>query len=192
MSPVALLQVNDLVVGYDRPILGPLSFRLESGQVLGLWGPNGVGKSTVLYALVGAARIFRGQVQRRTPAPRLAYQQQRVTRLPEMPITGKEFLRFLDADHKAPPPRLAEQLDRRIDHLSGGEFQLLCIWSCLAGNADLVLLDEPTNYLDPENERLLEALLCLELGPRGIILVSHEHDFLERVCHQILEIQSWT
>ena len=63
-SADVLLGVEALCVGYDRPVLGPLSLNLHAGQVLGVVGPNGCGKSTLLGALTGAARIHGGRILR--------------------------------------------------------------------------------------------------------------------------------
>lgn len=85
------------------------------------------------------------------------------------------------------PDTLAPLLKRRIDRLSGGQYQLLWICSALATGADLVLLDEPTNNLDPANRAALIEILALERDGRGVLIVSHDHDFLERVCSRLLE-----
>ena len=92
------------------------------------------------------------------------------------------MLRYLEADALAPPPRLAAKLDTRIDRLSGGEYQLLALWSCLAGDADLVLLDEPTNNLDPAHTALAAEEIAAGRDRRGTLIVSHDRGFLDQVC----------
>ncbi len=94
----------------------------------------------------------------------------------------------MDATRETPHPRLRPWLDRRLDRLSGGQFQLLCIWACLIGGADLVMLDEPTNNLDPESESILADMLQQESAQRAVLLVSHERDFIDRACSRILEV----
>ena len=69
-----LLRVEGLVAGYSRPVVGPLSFTVGSGEVVGLWGTNGTGKSTVLNAIGRSARVFDGIVER-APGLTLAYQE---------------------------------------------------------------------------------------------------------------------
>jgi zinc transport system ATP-binding protein len=86
------------------------------------------------------------------------------------------------------PPRLAAWLDQRVDSLSGGQFQILSVWAVLGGPADLVLLDEPTNNLDPEGETILAHALQGGLEDRAVLLVSHERAFLERVSSRLLEV----
>jgi len=181
-----LLEARGLTVGYGGPVLGPLSLNVESGEVVGVWGANGCGKSTLLKAVAGQARVFAGELRRR-PGLTLGWQLQQPLRLPEMPFNGHDYLRYAGA-LRQPPPRLAPWLDRRVDALSGGQFQLLAVWAILGGAADLVLLDEPTNNLDPAGEALLAEILRGEQGRRAVLLVSHERAFLQAACSRVLEV----
>jgi ATPase subunit of ABC transporter with duplicated ATPase domains len=104
-----------------------------------------------------------------------------------MPIQGRELLAYAGAQGE-PPARLGPWLEQRVDRLSGGQFQILNVWACLDGGADLVLLDEPSNNLDPERVGLLADLLA-ERGPeQTVLVVSHEPPFLERVATRLLEV----
>jgi ABC-type Mn2+/Zn2+ transport system ATPase subunit len=187
----ALLAVEDFVVGYGAPVMGPLSFDLYRGEIVGLWGPNGSGKSTLLKSLIGTAPIHAGRV-RRAPGLRVAYQQQRPVRLERMPVTAGEFLRYMHAHHADPPERMRAWLPQRIDRLSGGQYQLLCIWACIASGADLAILDEPTNNLDPQSMGSLMEILQTQADGRGVLLVSHEQELMSRVCTRVVEIGLWT
>lgn len=182
-----LLTATDLVAGYGGPVVGPLSFRVEPGEVVGVWGPNGCGKSTLLKAIARDARIFAGRLERR-PGLSLAWQAQQPVRLEEMPFSGRDYLKYARAHREAPPALLVPWLERRVDALSGGQFQLLAVWATLGTTADLVLLDEPTNNLDPEGESMLAQMLRAEQGKRAVLLVSHERGFLERSCNRVLEV----
>lgn len=184
-----LLTATQAQPGYERPLAAPVSFSLSRGEVLGLHGPNGVGKSTLLKAVLGTAGLQAGRLDR-PPGLRLAYLPQRPAGLEEAPITGRELLRHLGADGLAPPARLAARLDARIDRLSGGEYQLLCLWSCLAGGADLVLLDEPTNHLDREHIRVAAEEIAAARERRGTLVVSHDRGFLDAVCTRILALEA--
>jgi ATPase subunit of ABC transporter with duplicated ATPase domains len=184
----ALLEVDRLVAGYSEPVVGPISFALEPGEVVGLAGPNGAGKSTVLGAIIGTTRVFSGSARRRE-GMRVAVQAQVPSRLREMPMTGVEILRLTGAHlHEVPPP-VRPLLDLRLDRMSGGQYQLLNVWACLGCGADLVLLDEPTNNMDPRATAALEeVVLSSREAGRGVLIVSHEHDFLERACTRLVEV----
>ncbi|MFA9460225.1 ATP-binding cassette domain-containing protein [Thiohalorhabdus methylotrophus] len=182
-----LVVAEELVVGYEQPVLGPVSFRVHPGEVVGLWGPNGAGKSTLLKAVSGTARVFRGRLEVAENL-RIAYQTQQPLRLGEMPLKGRELLRCMGADKTEPPGRLGPLLEKRIDRLSGGQFQILNIWACLGGEADLVLLDEPSNNLDQESLDLLVELLEARRSEEALLLVSHETSFLDRAATRRLEV----
>lgn len=182
-----LLGATDLVVGYATPVLGPLSFALPAGQTLGIGGANGCGKSTLLKALCGQARLFAGRLLRR-PGLTLACQQQHPVRLAQMPLSVTDYLRLLHADRVPLPERLAALRRRRLDTLSGGQYQLLAVWACLASPADVVLLDEPTNNLDPDGVALLTGWLQARRADRGLLLISHDADFMAAVCDQRLDV----
>ncbi|HSK09632.1 MAG TPA: ATP-binding cassette domain-containing protein [Vicinamibacterales bacterium] len=186
-----LLSVESVVAGYREPVVGPVSFRLHRGEILGLAGPNGSGKSTVLRAVIGRARIFSGTVRRGGDGPiATAVQAQYPVRLAEMPITGRDYLGLTGATRQPPPPHLAGLLDLRLDRLSGGQFQLLHVWACLGSPAELVLLDEPDNNMDPRaRATLIEVLHGSRKDGRGVLVVSHEHDLLESVCTRIVEVE---
>ncbi len=182
-----LLVADGLVAGYTEPVIGPLKFSVLPGEVVGLWGANGCGKSTLLRAIANRARIFEGSLKQ-SPGLTLGWQMQQPVRLDEMPLNGHDYLRYAKADREVPPARLTPWLDQRIDILSGGQFQLLAVWAILGGWSDLVLLDEPTNNLDPDGEQMLAEMLRSEQGHRAALVVSHERRFLEKACSRILEV----
>lgn len=184
--PGPLLVVRDLTAGYCTPVVGPLTLQVDPGEVVGIWGPNGSGKSTLLKAIASAARIFAGRVETR-PGLSLGWLLQQPVRLDEMPFSGSEYLRYAGA-WREPPARLRALLERRIDTLSGGQFQLLAVWAVLGSTADLILLDEPTNNLDPDTEAELVAILRTTPVTRAVLLVSHERAFLEQACQRLYEI----
>lgn len=185
----SLLEVDALQTGYTGPVVGPISFRIDRGQVVGLVGPNGSGKSTLLKAIADNAHIFGGHVARKEGLT-VAWMEQQQARMAEMPFNGWEYLRFTEADCHAPPQRLVEWLDKRVDSLSGGQFQLLSCWAALGSAAELVLLDEPTNNLDDESASALRQILSHERGDRAILIVSHDSEFLKGLCDRVLAIRS--
>ena len=187
-APDPLLVVDALVAGYRAPVVGPVSFSVAAGELVGLAGPNGAGKSTLLAAIIGTAKVFGGGV-RRHPDVRVAYQHQRPARLAEMPITGREFLAITGAHHHPVPATLAPLLGQRLDRLSGGQYQLLHVWACLGSPAGLVMLDEPTNNLDPQSTTILQEILASSgEKQRGVLVVSHDRGLLDDVCTRVVEV----
>jgi zinc transport system ATP-binding protein len=199
-----LLSIRDLVAGYGRPVIGPISLDVQAGEVIGLRGANGCGKSTLLNAIADRADVLCGRIVRMRGLV-IAYQAQTPVRLPTMPVTGHELLRYAGASLHGLPTPIAAALRHRLDRLSGGQYQLLCVWAAIAGPADLILLDEPTNNLDPEREALLVDMLSSlpqtrrdndhrhphgnQTGSRGVLLVSHDRRFLERSCSRVIELE---
>jgi len=184
-----LLQATGLVAGWQQPATAPLDFTLENGRILGLTGPNGVGKTTVLSALAGRARVFSGSLVLH-PGLRLALQTQDVPPVDGLPLSGRELLALTDAAPDGLPPWLAGRLDLRLDRLSGGQRHYLALWAILQAPADLVLLDEPTNNLDVAGvAHLTSALRERVASGSGVVLVSHDHDFVAQVCDQVVVLR---
>jgi ATPase subunit of ABC transporter with duplicated ATPase domains len=106
-----------------------------------------------------------------------------------MPITGREFLAITGAHHHAVPEPLEPLLDQRLDQLSGGQYQLLHVWACLGSPAEFVMLDEPTNNLDPQAAGALHDILARsrEKG-RGVLVVSHDRQLLDEVCSRVVDV----
>jgi len=187
-SPL-LLQAENLVAGYQTPLTSPLSFDLYAGDILGLCGANGVGKSTVIRAIMGTARIFSGTLHKAEDIY-IVHQAQRPVQLKQMPLQGQELLHFCGAKTTKLPPHVQPLLHQRLDKLSGGQLQFLQIWACLGSDADVIVLDEPTNNLDPTGiAALCEGLQQLQ-PHQAVLLVSHEAAFVQRVCTRTLEVRS--
>lgn len=187
LSSTEGIEVVELLAGYERPVVGPLSFSLSPGRVLGLSGPNGAGKSTVLAALVGTARVFGGRIER-PPGLRIAFQGQHPPPARGLPLTGRELLDLAAAPCAGLPDWLMGALDRRLDTLSGGQRQFLHQWATLMSPAQAVLLDEPTNNMDPAGIAELKKAIRRRSSTTAIALISHESEFLETVCDQIVRM----
>lgn len=182
-----LLELLDLEAGYGAPVVGPVSLRVMQGEVVGLWGRNGSGKSTLLNAVAGLARIFAGRIVKAAGA-RIAYHRQHGAPVAGLPVSARDLLELTGADQESLPAFLQPLLRARLDILSGGQRQFFQVWACLAAPVDLVLLDEPTNNLDPPAETALAEALRSWSSDRAILVVSHEREFLDQVCDRILEI----
>ncbi|MFM7215724.1 MAG: metal ABC transporter ATP-binding protein [Verrucomicrobiota bacterium] len=191
-----VLKVTDLTVHLGgREILSGIDFTVRSGEFLGLIGPNGGGKTTLLRALLGVVPAAPGQI---TWSPgesrptRIGYVPQRTATDPTYPLSARAVLLQGATRHGDGPPegRHAQQerantLMERVGlhrqaglpfvHLSGGQQRRLLLARALLRTPDALLLDEPTTGVDVEGQEQFCALLQ-QLGAEGItvILVSHD------------------
>ena len=208
-----MLDVQGLRTGYGRiPILNGVGFSVDEGEFIGILGHNGMGKTTLLRALMGFLPATSGRVQfvgqdvttlepYRRARLGLAYVPQGRDIFPGLSVYDNLRMGCV----KQPPggetgtiaevleafPRLKSLLDRSGGALSGGEQQLLAIARCLCGKPRLVLLDEPTEGIQPSIiDEIVETLKRLR-DNRGLttILVEQNLDFIAALSQRILVIQ---
>lgn len=184
---MSLVSLQHAVLGYQRPVIGPLNLDVTAGDRVGIWGPNGCGKSTLLRYFSGGSRLLQGSIRLQSHLT-IAYQPQRPVHPSEIPLSGAEYLHLMQADSEQVPERIRPFLNTRIDRLSGGQFQILSTWANLASRGELVLLDEPTNNLDPDAIDLLADTILAMPSSHGLIVVSHERDFINRVASRVIEV----
>jgi branched-chain amino acid transport system ATP-binding protein len=207
-----MLEVSELAAGYGRiPILGGVSFSVARGEFIGVLGHNGMGKTTLLRALMGYIPATAGQIvledaditrvepYRRARAG-MGYVPQGREIFPGLSV--RDNLRMgavgRPKDEAAAIesvletfPRLKPLIDRPGGALSGGEQQLLAIARCLAGDPRLILLDEPTEGIQPSIiDEIAETLLGLRSGGAlTMILVEQNLDFIATLSERVLIIQ---
>ncbi len=183
-----LLAFDSAVVGYTSRVVGPVSLSVMQGEIVGLVGSNGCGKTTLVNAVLGTARVLEGAVRLKAGV-RVTVQRQRPVRLPEMPLTGLEVISLAGADRHPLPSAIRPFASLRVDRLSGGQYQLLQVWACLGSPTDLVILDEPTSNMDGRTKELLVELLKASLRlVQGVLVISHEHGFLAQVASRVVRI----
>ncbi|SDH92844.1 amidase [Lutimaribacter saemankumensis] len=208
----ALLKVSGLRAGYGRvPVLHGVDLSVEDGEILGILGHNGMGKSTLLKALMGiipakgGSMMFDGQdIGRLRSSGRaqlgIGYVPQGRGIFPNLSV--RDNLRMGIAAHDmdedeaidrvlADFPRLERLMDREGGALSGGEQQLLALARCLVSDPDMILLDEPTEGIQPS---IIDEIIDLlkELNRReglSIVLVEQSLDFITALSDRILLIQ---
>jgi ATPase subunit of ABC transporter with duplicated ATPase domains len=184
-----LIEVIGLSAGYARPVVGPLSFSVDRGEVISVRGPNGSGKSTLLNALAGGAHIFSGAVHRR-PGVRISHQQQAALPLDDVPLSSRELLALTGADAQGLPDWIAPLVGKRLDRLSGGQLQFMQVWACLKAPVDIVLLDEPTNNVDPQGVRHLQIQIDAMKPTHAILVISHDRAFLDSISTRTIDLGS--
>lgn len=196
------IQLKDVTKRYGSTVaLDDISLSIERGQIYGLLGPNGAGKSTLLDLLVGFRFPTAGCVRTfgfdPTSSPRAV--RSRIGILPDglglhPRWTGRRHLQFVveshgtavDPSELATRVDLADVLDRSVDAYSKGMRQRLTIAMALAGEPDLLILDEPSTGLDPDGMRCVREIVKSERD-RGttILFSSHRLAQVESVAERV-------
>ncbi len=203
-----MLKVDNLHQAYGGShILRGLSFELQKGEVTTLLGRNGVGKTTLLKSLMGLVKTKEGSVtfdgkpithlpphervkagigyvpQGREIFPRLTVEENLLMGLATKPGSAKIPERIFDMF-----PVLKQMMHRRGGDLSGGQQQQLAIGRALAMGPSLLILDEPTEGIQPSIIKDIERAIRMlaETGEMAILLVEQYYDFAESLADQYL------
>ncbi len=186
-----LLQLQDATKSYgSQKLLDHASVSLNSGEKVGFIGRNGAGKSTVCRILLGDEELDSGEIIKHSSL-RIGYLQQ------HDPFNeGESALDFLMRDTGAPDWQCGEvaaefeikgdYLEGPVRELSGGWQTRVKLAALLLHDPNLLVLDEPTNFLDLRTQILLEHFLRHFRG--ACLIVSHDRGFLKATCSQTLEI----
>jgi ABC-2 type transport system ATP-binding protein len=202
----AAIDVEGLrVVRGGRTVLHDLSLEVPRGAVVGLLGPSGGGKTTLMRSIVGVQRVAGGQVTvlgRPAGSPALRRRIGYVTQAPSVytDLTVSENIGYFAAVVGVPRARrgsevrrvldlvaLADHADARVDRLSGGQLSRVSLGAALVGTPELLVLDEPTVGLDPVLRRdLWEIFHRLADGGVTLLVSSHVMDEAVRADRLLL------
>jgi ABC-type Mn2+/Zn2+ transport system ATPase subunit len=187
-----LLRVTGLAAGYGgAPVFDGVTFELDSGERIGVLGPNGGGKSTLFRVLLGELLPLRGSIESaggfafvpQTERSRLDYPVSALdvalmgtlSRLPWWRLTGRSERTF--ARDALTRVGLADKADVQFGELSGGQRQRVLVARALVQDAPVLLLDEPFTGVDAPSAERLDALLAdLAREGRGILIATHDLD----------------
>ena len=190
-----VVEVENLEKGFDdRILIKDLSFTLPRNGIVGVIGPNGVGKTTLFKTIVGLEEPDAGTV-RVGDTVKLSYvDQNRANIDPEKSVweVVSEGNDFIEVGQNEMPSRAyvsafgfkGPDQQKKAGVLSGGERNRLNLALTLKVGGNLILLDEPTNDLDTETLGSLEN--ALEEFPGCAVVISHDRWFLDRTCTHIL------
>ncbi len=199
LSGKIVFEVNGLAFGYDgTPVIRDFSTLVARSDKIGLMGPNGCGKTTLVNLLLGRLKPDSGSVKTGTKLTTAYYDQMREQLddeksvrdnvLPSgdfVEINGrkKHIISYLQEFLFSP-----DQARAPVAHLSGGERNRLLLARLFTRPANLLVLDEPTNDLDVETLELLEEQLVA--FPGTVLLISHDRAFLNNVVTGTLAFTS--
>lgn len=190
-----VLRLDDVDIGYDRPLIKKLSLAVNRGFKIAIVGANGLGKSTILKTIIEQIPLLSGSLTLGHNVKIAYYAQdqhefldQNATVLENLKNAGKSI-----GEGKA-RSMLGSFLFRGTDVykktsvLSGGEKSRLSLACLMVQDANFLLLDEPTNHLDILSIEILKN--ALQNYPGTVLTVSHNRDFLNGVANHILAVSS--
>ncbi len=202
------LAVEGLRVVYgERLAVSDLTFEVRPGEIYGLLGSNGAGKSSTIKSVVGLVRPVAGRVLvfgkdvREAPI----WVKERSGYVPETSLlyealTPREFLEFVAGVRRLDPAtatqranayaaafRLESEFDEPITALSNGTRQKVLLIAALLHQPPLLVLDEPLNSLDPRSVRLMKDVLTryVAQGGRGVLFSTHTMEVAEQLCQRV-------
>lgn len=177
-----------------KNIINDFSIRIMRGDHIGLVGPNGVGKTTLLNLLLGNLEPEQGKVTHGTKLQIAYFDQLRAALYPDKTVAENVLPGSDTLDFNGKPRHIISYLSdflftpqralTQVKYLSGGECNRLLLARLFTKPANVLVLDEPTNDLDVETLELLEALLCDYKGT--LLVVSHDRTFLDNVVSSTL------
>ena len=194
-----MIQLNNLVVGYDRPLLNPITATFEDNKVYGILGKSGCGKSTLLRTIAGLNKQMSGSIVKNDASvPYMMHQR----------YTNFDWLSCLDNDLIAERKRkgrrelkdeaievlkkvgLGDYLDRYPTELSGGMQQRLALARVLFAKPKVLLMDEPLSALDDTTREKMQQLIldCHKETQNTILMVTHSVDEAIKMCDHIINL----
>ena len=192
---MALVEIDDVSKTYssDKIALNGVSIDINRSEFVVIAGPNGAGKTTLMKLIYGELSPDRGKIRLNVPVGKIGVMPQEFTLFEE--LTSEEHISYLTQLKGIPKQRsleitrgiikklgLEQEKDRIVRYLSGGQKKLVCFGQALAGDNEILILDEPTAGIDVENRNALHTYLD-ELRKLGTTILYTTH-FLD-------EIESW-
>lgn len=185
-------------------VLDDISFEVPQGSIVGLVGPNGAGKTTLLESIEGLRKIQTGNIKvlgklvathYKEIQKEIGIQLQRTSLMGD--LTLKETLRLFTKlyrvknDTKGLLDRvdLTEFANKKVKHLSGGQYQRFNLCLAILNNPKILFLDEPTTGLDPiARKKLWQIIAELKSNNVTIVITTHYMDEAEELCDKIIMI----
>ncbi len=194
-SGTEVLDVENAKVGYDEQVLaGPLSFTVRKPQRIGIIGPNGIGKSTLLKSLLHQIPLVSGTVKFGANLEIGYYDQEQQQLHPEKTVLDEVW-----DDHPEVPEKdirsllgsflfVGNDVYKPVHDLSGGEKARLELTKLSFKPINFLILDEPTNHLDIDSREVLENAINEFTGT--VLFVSHDRYFINQVATDVLDMHN--
>ncbi|MGZ4106495.1 MAG: ABC-F family ATP-binding cassette domain-containing protein [Tumebacillaceae bacterium] len=194
LSSKLVFQADNLQIGYNHPLLPPLSFKLERGEKVAITGMNGMGKSTLMKTILGLIPQLGGDVERGEYLHPAYFEQEAevrsgVTALEEV---WNAFPHMANQDVRANLARCGlgnEHITSKLTALSGGEQAKVRLCKLMLTASNWILFDEPTNHLDVAAKEELAKTLANYKGT--VLLVCHEPEFYKDWVTSVWNVEDW-
>ena len=211
MAANSLLSVNEITAGYgDVQVLHDVSFSVAAGEVVGLLGRNGAGKSTTLKAIMGLVSLSSGRIAladsllnelapHLIPGRGVAYVPQGRRLFPGLSVQENLDMGLLVRDGGADTlawvlelfPMLKDRLDQAAGTLSGGQQQMVAMARALCAKPRVLLLDEPSEGLMPSLiDKVMETVAGLRDRQVGVLLVEQKVEAALRVADRVIFMEN--
>ncbi|MEC4741930.1 ABC-F family ATP-binding cassette domain-containing protein [Limosilactobacillus sp. c10Ua_36] len=190
-----VLDVDHAVVGYnDQKLAGPLSFSVRKPQRVGIIGPNGIGKSTLLKSILDRIPLISGSIKLGANLQIGYYDQEQQQLHPE-----KSVLNEVWDDHPNIPEKdirsllgsflfVGDDVYKLVHDISGGEKARLELTKLSFKPINFLILDEPTNHLDIDSREVLEN--AINEFPGTVLFISHDRYFINQVATDVLDMSA--
>ncbi|MBD8087482.1 ABC-F family ATP-binding cassette domain-containing protein [Limosilactobacillus sp. c11Ua_112_M] len=190
-----VLDVDHAVVGYnDQKLAGPLSFSVRKPQRVGIIGPNGIGKSTLLKSILDRIPLISGSIKLGANLQIGYYDQEQQQLHPE-----KSVLNEVWDDHPNIPEKdirsllgsflfVGDDVYKLVHDISGGEKAPLELTKLSFKPINFLILDEPTNHLDIDSREVLEN--AINEFPGTVLFISHDRYFINQVATDVLDMSA--
>ncbi len=190
-----VMAVENAAVGYNNDVLAkPINLDLRKQQAIGIVGPNGIGKSTLLKSIIDQIPFIEGGVKFGTNVD-LGYYDQELSKLSKNKTVLAEIWDLHPTMNEKDVRSIlgsflftGNDVEKTISSLSGGEKARLALCKLALERNNLLMLDEPTNHLDIDSKEVLENALIDYDGT--LVFVSHDRYFINRIATSILELSA--
>ena len=187
-----LITYNDLSKKFDSFSLEIEKGIIRTGEIIGIVGPNAIGKTTFVKMLAGVIKPTNGKIEHEI---KVSYKPQYIT--PDFQGTVRDYFEknsqsiFTSSFLKAEifePFNLKYLLDKEIDTLSGGELQRVATANCLVQEADIYLIDEPSAYLDSEQRIITSRTVrrIIEKSGKSAMVVDHDVYMIDMISDALI------
>lgn len=195
-APTSMLSMRQLSFGYvEHPLLRNVTLSVDRGDRVAVIGPNGSGKSTLLRLMIGELEPAEGSIAR-SPQLRIGYFSQELARLDENDTLLDSLLALPEMTQTQARTILGcflfsrDDVFKRIGDLSMGEKCRAAFLALYFSGANLLVLDEPTNYLDVDTREMLEDTLMAYSG--AVVVVSHDRYLVRKLANRIVHVADGT